>query len=127
VPRLPFAFAPAWRWPALLLGITPATAWVEVDDDSLVARFGAWRLRTPLGNVRDTSVTGGYAWHRTAGPPHLSLTDRGVTLATNGERGVCVRFHEPVRCLDPTGRLRHPGATFTVADPDALVRALEAS
>jgi hypothetical protein len=127
VPRLAFDFAPAWRWPALLLGITPATAWVEVDDISLAARFGAWRLRTPLSNVRGMTVTGGYAWHRTAGPPHLSLADRGVTLATNGDRGVCVQFHEPVRCLDPTGRLRHPGATFTVADTGALLRALEAA
>lgn len=42
------------------------------------------------------------------------------------DRGVCVELHEPVRVLDPTGRLRHPGATFTVADPDRLARTLEA-
>jgi hypothetical protein len=44
------------------------------------------------------------------------------TFATNGERALCVLFEEPVRVLDPTGRLlRHPSA---VADPPALATAL---
>ena len=123
--RFPFRFAPSYRLPALAFGITPATAWVEVDDQELRARFGAWSLRTPRDNVASVEETGGFAFLKTAGPAHLSFTDHGVTFATNGERAACVRFHEPVRALDPTGRLRHPGATFTVADPPALVAALE--
>ena len=35
-------------------------------------------------------------------------------------------FHEPVKTLDPTGRLRHPGATLTVQDPAGLLAALGA-
>jgi hypothetical protein len=35
-----------------------------------------------------------------------------------------VSFVEPVPAIEPTGRLRHPGATVTVADPDALAAAL---
>ena len=103
----------------------PSTTWVEVDETRLRARFGFWTLDTPRANVKDVTTTGGYSFIRTAGPAHLSLADHGVTFATNGDRGVCVCFHEPVKVLDPTGRLRHPGATFTVADPDALVAALE--
>ena len=101
------------------------TAWVEVDDTELRVRFGLWSLRTPRANVADTQETGGFAFVKTAGPAHLSLTDRGVTFATNGDRAVCVAFHEPVPGIEPTGRLLHPGATMTVADPPALIRALE--
>ena len=122
--RFPFAFSPAHRLAAAPFLVLPATTWVEVDEVHLRARFGVWTLDTPRSNVKEVSVTGGYSFLRSAGPAHLSFTDRGVTFATNAERGVCVRFHEPVRVLDPTGHLRHPGATFTVADPDALVTAL---
>lgn len=122
--RFPFAFARAHRVAALPFGVLPATTWVEVDRHRLRARFGFWTLDTPRANVKDVTTTGDYSFIRTAGPAHLSLSDRGVTFATNGHRGVCVRFHEPVTVLDPTGRLRHPGATFTVADPDGLLAAL---
>lgn len=123
--RFRFAFDPAYRLPALLFGIVPATAWVEVDDGELRARFGLWSLRTPLDNVASTSVTEGFAFLKTAGPAHLSLADRGVTFATNGRRAVCITFHTPVKGIDPTGSIRHPGATFTVAEPAALLAALQ--
>ncbi len=123
--RFPFAFAGSYRLPALLFGITPRRTYVEVTDDHLEARFGPWKLRTPRSNIASAEVTGGYSYPRTAGPAHLSLSDRGVTFATNGDAGLCVRFHEPVAVLDPTGRLlRHPGATFTVVDPEGLRRAI---
>ncbi len=124
--RFPFAFATAHRVAAIPFGVLPSTTWVEVDEDDLRARFGFWTLDTPRANVKQVTTTGGYSFIRTAGPAHLSLADHGVTFATNGDRGVCVQFHEPVTVLDPTGRLTHPGATFTVADPDALVAALAA-
>ncbi len=115
-----FDFDPAYRVPALALGITGATAWVESGPDGLLVRFGLWRLRTPLDNIAGAELTGDFAWWKTAGPPRLSFTDHGVSFATNGRSAVCLRFHEPVRVLDPTGRLRHPGATLTVRDPARL-------
>lgn len=120
-----FAFEGRYRLPALAFGVTPATARVVVTDDALLVRFGPWRLQTPLANVAGTEVSTGYAWYRTAGPAHLSLTDRGVTFATNSRRGLCVSFVEPVRAIEPTGLLRHPAATITVADPEALAAALQ--
>jgi len=123
--RFPFKFDPAYRLPALLFGITPRTSWVEVGDGRLRVRFGLWSLNTSLDNVAGVEETGGFAYLRTAGPAHLSLADRGVTFATNGDRAVCVRFHQPVRGIDPTGRIRHPGATLTVTDPPSVRRALE--
>jgi hypothetical protein len=122
--RFPFAFAAPYRLPALAFGIVPASTYVEVGPAELFARFGPWSLRTALANVRSAEVSGNFAFLKTAGPPHLSFTDRGVTFATNGRLGLCVQFREPVKAIDPTGRIVHPGATFTVADPQALAKAL---
>jgi hypothetical protein len=118
-----FAFALPYRVAALPFGVTPATARVVVDEDLRVT-FGPWRLRTPLANIAGVEVTGPYSLIKTAGPAHLSFSDRGLTFATNGRRGVCVRFDEPVRGIEPTGRLRHPGVTLTVADVEGLATLL---
>lgn len=109
---------------ALAFAVTPATAWVDVDGGQLSARFGLWRLSTPVTNVVGTEVTGPYGLLRTVGPAHLSAADRGLTFATNRRRGLCIRFRQPVPGLAPTARLRHPGLTVTVADIDGLAAAL---
>jgi len=119
-----FRFDRAYRLAALPFGVMPATTSVTVDGGVLAVRFGLWRLRTPLANIVGTEVTGPYSFAKTAGPAHLSFSDRGVTFATNGERGLCMRFREPVRALDPTGRLLHPGATVTVDDIAGLAAEL---
>lgn len=119
-----FDFEGRYRLPARVFGITPGSAKVVVTDDELLVRFGPWWLRTPLTNITGTQVTGDYAWYRTSGPAHLSLVDRGITFATNSSRGLCISFAEPVRAIEPTGVLRHPGATVTVADPEALAQAV---
>lgn len=124
--RFEFAFARSYRLPALAFGILPATAHVDVTDEQLRVRFGPWRLVTDLDNIAGAELTGGFHWIKTAGPAHLSFSDRGVTFATNGDRAVCVRFATPVRAIDPTGRIRHPGATLTVAEPERLLQALTA-
>ena len=118
--RHPFAFDPAYRLPALAFAITPRTAWVDVADDELRVRYGPWSLRTPLSNITGTQLTGGFAFVKTAGPPHLSFADRGISFATNGREALCVTFATPVKGIDPTGRITHPGATMTVEDPMAL-------
>jgi hypothetical protein len=127
VERFDFAFTPAYRLPARVFGIGPTTAWVDVGDALLEARFGPWRVSTPLANVIDASVTGPYAFAKTAGPARLAVTDRGLTFATNGDRGVLILFRTPVRGLDPLGVLRHPELTVTVADVDRLAELLRSS
>jgi hypothetical protein len=122
--EFPFAFAAAYRLPALVFGITPRTARVSVEEEELRVRFGPWSLRTPIGNIVSSELTGGFGFLKTAGPPHLSFSDRGVTFATNGERALCVEFRQPVAGIDPTKRIKHPGATLTVADPEGLAEAL---
>ncbi len=118
-PRLaPFSFA---------VGVTPLTSGVEVADGELRARFGPWFLRTPVDNVEAAEVTGPYSLAKVVGPPRLSLSDRGLTFATNTRRGVCIRFKQPVTGALPFGVLKHPALTVTVDDPAALADALRPS
>ncbi len=122
--RFEFSFDSLHRAFGLPLGITPSTTSVEVDGGQIVARFGLWRLSTPLANVEGTEVSGPYSPLKTIGPAHLSLADRGLAFTTNARRGLCIRFREPVPGIEPTGRLRHPALTVTVADVDGLAAAL---
>jgi hypothetical protein len=102
-----------------LVGISPETSRVVVDDEWLVARFGRWRLRTPLVNVVGASITGPYRPWRAIGI-RLSMEDRGLTFGSSARQGVHVVFREPV------GRLRHPNLTVTVADVEGLAQVLAA-
>lgn len=122
--RFVFAFTRAYRLAALPFGVTPRTAWAAVDEGRLLVHFGPWRLRTSVDNIARAGITGGFAFVKTAGPAHLSLADRGVTFATNGERAVCLEFHDPVTAIDPMGLITHPNATLTPSDPQAFLAAL---
>ena len=124
--RFAFRFTPAYRRAALAFGVRPGRAWVDLDPERLRARFGPWRLSTPLTNVTAVQVTGPYAFLKTAGPAHLGFTDRGLTFASNGERGVLISFATPVPGIEPTGLLRHPELTVTVADIDGFATRLRA-
>lgn len=123
----PFRFQTLFQAAALPVGIRSETAWVEIADDELDVRFGPWRVRTPLSNVASADVTGPYSWPKVIGPPHLSLKDRGLTLATNSDEGVCIHFGDPVTGIDPWGIVRHPAMTVTVEDAPALAELLDRS
>jgi len=123
--RFQFAFTPRYRLAALAFGITPATAWVEVNARDLKTRFGPWRLATLVANIKRVAITGPYRFAKTAGPARLAITDRGLTFATNGDRGVLMSFRAPVPGLDPLGLIRHPELTVTVAQVDEFVTLLE--
>ena len=126
--RFPFRFDWRYRLAGLPLGITPGRALVTVDrrgsSGVLEARFGLWTLRTPLSNVVGTSVTGPFSLPKTIGPPHISLSDRGLTFATCPDVGLCITFAHPVAAIEPLGVLRHPALTVTVADVHGLSEVL---
>jgi hypothetical protein len=106
--------------------VSATRSYVEVSDDAVTVRYGPWTMETPRSNVAEVSESGPYRWWKVIGPPRLSFADRGITFATNSERGVCIRFFDPVAGIEPTGRVLHPGMTVTVADPDGLLAALAA-
>jgi hypothetical protein len=122
--RFPFRFAPAYQRLARPFGVTQERAWVDLNDDEFEARYGPWRVRTPLSNISDAEATGPYSFLKTAGPARLAITDRGLTFASNGDRGVCVTFDSPVTGIDRAGRIHHPELTVTVLDVDGLIAAL---
>jgi hypothetical protein len=122
--RFEFEFAPAYRRAARPFGITPARAWVQIDDEDVIANYGPWRLRTPRSNISQVAITGPYRFYRTAGPARLGVSDGGLTFASNGQRGVLLSFRNRVPAIDPLRLIRHPELTVTVADVDGLVRAL---
>ncbi|MBE3014864.1 hypothetical protein IL992_37690 [Microbispora sp. NEAU-D428] len=121
--RFAFDFDPRFAPLLSVLGIRPDTAGVLVGPGTLRVRFGPWVIETPLANVSGVETTGPYSPFRAIGV-HVSLADRGLTFATNARRGLCVRFHEPIRGGEPFGLLRHPGLTMTVADPAGLAEKL---
>ena len=121
----PFLFDPWFLPVSAPFGVIPSTTSVVVDDDELRIRFGPWRLVTPRSNVAWTEPSGPYHLLKVVGPPHLSFRDLGITFATNRRQGLCIGFVEPVPGIEPTGHLRHPAATVTVADPASLARDLE--
>ncbi len=120
-----FAFSPAYAKAARPFGITAATTSVEVGPRWLYVRYGPWKLLTPRTNVIAAHVTGDFKFVKTAGPPHLSLSDRGVSMTSNGDKALCLEFARPVIAIDTTGSIRHPGATLSVADPEGLAAALD--
>jgi hypothetical protein len=122
-----FLFSQLYRIAAIPFGIRPSTCEVLIRQDRLLARFGPWRAEAALANIVDVTITGPYHFIKTAGPAHLSFADKGLTFATNGDRGVCLQFDAPVRGIEPTGFLRHPNLTLTVADCDGLTKALRRS
>jgi len=117
--RYPFDFDAKYRLGLAALGVLPSTAWVEVDDERIVARFGPWGCTTAADNVIDVCPSGPYQAYRAIGA-RLSATDQGLTFGTTTRGGVCLLLREPVKGLDPLGKLKHPGVTLTVADPDAF-------
>lgn len=123
----PFAFDPRYARAARPFGIGPGNAWVRLTGDTIEARYGRWRVVTPLANVTAASITGPFAFVKTAGPARLAVTDQGLTFASNGDRGVLLTFAERVRGIERFGLIRHPELTVTVADPEGLVAAVDQS
>ena len=118
--RFPFRFAQAYQLAARPFGIRPDNCMVAVGERTLRADFGRWLVSTPLHNITDVRITGPYHFAKTAGPPRLGITDRGITFATNGDEGVCLAFARPVWGLDRLGLIRHPNLTVTVDEVERL-------
>jgi hypothetical protein len=123
VEQFTFEFDPRYKPLLALLGVTPGTATVTLDDERIVARFGPWSCETPVANVREVCTTGPYRGYRAIGA-RGSMVDRGLTFGSSIAGGVCMLFREPVRGLDPFGLMHHPGLTVTVADREGFATSL---
>lgn len=120
----PFAFDGRYAWMLKPLGIRPDTAEVTLDFEEIRVRFGRWTTKTSLSNIAGTEITEDYRWYKAIGI-RGSLADHGITFGTNADRGLCVRFVEPIPSLTLGKMIRHPGMTLTVADVEGLAEAIE--
>jgi hypothetical protein len=117
--RFPFHLS-RWARPVLLLfGVRDGNAYVELDDE-VDARFGFFRLRTPLANVVSWRIEG--PWRAiTALGVRRSIRNGDITFAGTSRGGVRLDFREPVRF----GPFRPPALYVTVEQMEGFGAALE--
>jgi hypothetical protein len=113
-----------YRLPLRVLGVRAGKDGVRLHDGELTASFGFLNLTVPISNISHAEVTGPYKWFRAIGA-RLSLADHGLTFGTTTTSGVCLSFIEPIHRV--IGVWDHPGLTVTVANPNALVQAIQPS
>jgi hypothetical protein len=103
-----------------LFGVRNGNAFVDLDGE-LDARFGFFRVSTPLSNIASWRIEGPWLWITAIGV-RTSIRHRDVTFGGSHRGGVRVEFKERVRF----GFLRIPALYVTVEDLEGLTAALNA-
>lgn len=124
--RFPYEIDRSWSALFLTLGVSDRDC-VELSSRSdgtgeLLAKFGRWEVRTPLSNLAGATADGPHPWFMAVGL-RLAFTNDGLTFGTNHRRGVSIRFRERIPRV--FGFRKHSMLWVSVADPDALVAAIE--
>lgn len=101
-----------------LFGVRGDNAYVDLDGE-LDARFGFYRVRTPLSNIASWRIEGPWLWV-TAIAVRTSIRHRDVTFGGSPHGGVRVDFKVPVRF----GLYHIPALYLTVDDLEGLAAAL---
>lgn len=96
-------------------------AWVDLDDDSLTARFGWSHATTPIANIASWRIEGPWRWVTAIGV-RRSFRHADITFGGSPKGGVRLDFRQPVRIV----RLRAPALYLTVEDLEGLGQALRA-
>jgi hypothetical protein len=104
----------------LLFGVRGNNAYVDLNDE-LDARFGFFRVRTPVINTVSWSIEGPWLWVTAIGV-RRSVRHGDVTFGGSHRGGVRVDFREHPRL----GLLRPPALYVTVEDLDGFAAALAA-
>jgi hypothetical protein len=105
-----------------LFGVAgPDDAWVDIDDDSLTARFGWASATTPLANISAWRIEGPWKWITAIGF-RRSIRHGDVTFGGSPQGGVRLDFRQPIRIVS----LDTPALYLTVDDLDGLAEALAA-
>jgi len=101
-----------------LFGVRDDNAYVDLNDE-LDARFGFYRVRTPLGNIASWRIEGPWLWVTAIGV-RTSLRHHDVTFGGSPHGGVRVNFKEPV----PFAFYHIPALYLPADDLDGLAAAL---
>ncbi len=105
----------------LFFGATPGTAWAEVSEDAVTARFGRFTYRIPLAEIARYRIEGPFRWITAIGV-RMSVRHRDVSFAGSPHGGVRMDFHRPLRW----GPIRMPAFYVGADDLDAFAEALRA-
>jgi hypothetical protein len=120
--RFAYRLAPRSAWVLWLFGVHgPDDAYVDLDEERLVARFGWSHAVVPLSNIKSWRIEGPWRWITAIGV-RMSIRHRDLTFGGSPAGGVRLDFHEPVRITV----LRPPALYLTVQDLDGLAAALAA-
>jgi hypothetical protein len=101
-----------------LFGVGDGNAYVDLDGE-LDARFGFFRVSTPVSNIASWRIEGPWLWITAIGV-RTSIRHRDVTFGGSPRGGVRVDFKERVRF----GFLQIPALYVTVEDLEGLATAL---
>ena len=80
----------------LVFGVTADTAWAEVGDGRMTARFGRFEFRVPVANITRWRIEGPWRWITAIGV-RRSIRDADFTFAGSPRGGVRLDFATPVR------------------------------
>lgn len=118
VQRFPIRLGARSRPFLRLFGARDDNAYVELNGE-LDARFGRFRVRTPIANLASWRIEGPWLWVTAIGV-RTSVRHRDVTFGGNHAGGVRMDFREPVKF----GFLHIPALYVTVGDMEGLAAAL---
>ena len=104
----------------LLFGVRPDNAWVDIDG-VVDARFGFYRLSTPLDNIASYRIEGPWPWLTAIGV-RRGWRHGDLTYGGSPHGGIRLDFREPVRL----GPLPVPALYVTVDDLEGMAAALAA-
>jgi hypothetical protein len=116
--RFPIRLGPRSRPLLRLFGARDDNAYVDLDGE-LDARFGRFRVQTPIANLASWRIEGPWLWVTAIGV-RTSVRHRDVTFGGNQAGGVRIDFREPVKF----GFLHIPALYVTVGDLEGLAAAL---
>jgi hypothetical protein len=116
--RFPIRIGRRTRPLLLLFGVRGDNAYVDIDGE-LDARFGVYRLRTPVANLASCQRDGPWRWITAVGV-RRSLRHGDVTFAGVHDGGVRIDFRQRV----PWGPFRVPAFYVTVEDEAGFTAAL---
>ena len=99
----------------------PDDAWVDLDEETLAARFGWATATTPVANIASWRIEGPWRWITAIGI-RRSIRHQDLTFGGSPKGGVRLDFRKPITVL----RLDTPALYLTVEDLDGLAAALAA-
>jgi hypothetical protein len=120
--RFPIRLDRRFRWYLAIFGARDGTAWVDVGEDRLDARFGWSRLSTPISNITRWSIEGPWSSLTALGVRRSNFGGGDITFGGSAHGGVRIDLRTPERFF-----VLHPPAYYlTVDDVDGLAAALAA-